>query len=133
MNDLVTKIIKFLVVGGISTAINYGFFYLLHISFLHYIPSSILGYILGLIAGFFLNKAWTYDDRTGNEKTLPILYLMVYLFSLLISTIVLYILVDTAKLVEPKLGNFFAICISTILNFLGTNFFVFKERKEGSI
>jgi len=126
--ELLNRFIKFLVVGGIATLINYGIFYLLF-NFLkiQYIVASASGYISGLILGYYVNKFWTYSvDRDSGEKYM-FKYLAVYLTSLVGSSLLLKLLVDILS-INPLLANIFAIGLSTITNFVGTNFLVFKHK-----
>ncbi len=90
-----------------------------------------MGYVIGLIVGYFLNKTWTYKKQADvTHKDVFFKYLIVYTFSLVLSTIFLKFIVDDIALFNAQIGNIFAICISTILNFLGTNFFVFNNKKK---
>lgn len=59
---LVTIGSKFLVVGIISTVLNYAlFWFLAQILSVNYLVSSISGYLFGLICGFLINNFWTFD------------------------------------------------------------------------
>jgi len=59
------EFIRFCFVGGLSTIINYGlFFILLTYLNLNYLFSSASGYISGTIFGFFLNKKYTFKSKS---------------------------------------------------------------------
>jgi putative flippase GtrA len=59
---LVTTGSKFVVVGIISTVLNYAlFWFLAQILSVNYLVSSISGYLFGLICGFLINNFWTFD------------------------------------------------------------------------
>ncbi|MCB1140961.1 MAG: GtrA family protein [Leptospiraceae bacterium] len=126
--DLRIKIIKFLIVGGIGTAINYGFFLVLFRYFhFHYLFASVSGYLFGLAIAYLFNKHWTYSNESASSDSVFIhKYLMVYLSSLLISTLSLKLMVESFGMNE-LIANVFAISLATVLNFLGTNFLVFKK------
>lgn len=124
----VTKCLKFGIVGVISTIANYGLFTLLLKAFgLYYILSAAAGYITGLVLGFYLNKNWTFVAQIDRQKSHLFLYSIVYIISLIFSQMLLFSLVEKLKL-DPLLANVFAICLSTIMNFMGTNYFVFIKR-----
>ncbi|MDB5287154.1 MAG: hypothetical protein JWR05_2103 [Mucilaginibacter sp.] len=117
---------KFIVVGGISTIINYGVFYILLRYFkVNYLVASISGYITGLIVGFGLNNFWTFNTKQVKLK-IVISYVLVYLFSLGLSSFCLWLLVN-------KLGfnafamNIICIGISTVSNFLCLSYFTYKK------
>ena len=51
------EFLKFILIGILSTIINYGSFYaLLEFLSVYYLLSSGIGFFLGVIAGYFLNK-----------------------------------------------------------------------------
>lgn len=124
---------KFLVIGGLSTAINYGVFYgLFHFNFTSYIVAAISGYIIGLLFGYLFNRAWTFSS-TNNKKVEEFTkYIGVYMASLVLSMFFLTLLVEQIGL-SPLIANIFAIGLSTITNFLGCKLLVFSEENIGSV
>ncbi len=122
------EIIKFLIVGGVSTALNYSsFFILLKLFELNYLLSSGLGYIFGLVLGYSLNKNWTFEYKNESIKT-KLRYVVVYGVNLLLSLLILKGLKTNIGL-NPIIGNFIVICYTTIANFMGIKIFVFNEGK----
>ena len=63
-----------------------------------YITSSVIGYVTGGITNFFINKKWVF--KTNNKKKIKrvLLYAMVWIMSLLLNTLVLYLLTDIGKI-----------------------------------
>ncbi len=119
-------VIKFIITGGISTALNYLVFYLLvKFTITNYLIASITGYITGLAFGFILNNFWTFQSSTYHISKI-VGYCFLYLLSLCISLLFLYISVEKFHF-NKLLMNFFAISISTVCNFIGLNLFVFKN------
>jgi putative flippase GtrA len=120
------QLVRFALVGILSSAINYGVFYLLY-SYLHqnYILSTAIGFISGVLAGFLLNKTWTFSENSAAEKYI-VQYFMVYLFSLGASLLFMKIAVEYFT-VDARLANFLSIGFTTVLNFLGTKLLVFKK------
>ncbi len=122
------EIIKFLIVGGVSTALNYSsFFILLKMFELNYLLSSSIGYIFGLVLGYSLNKNWTFECKNESIKT-KLRYVVVYGVNLLLSLLILKGLKTSIGL-NPIIGNFIVICYTTIGNFMGIKIFVFNEGK----
>jgi len=120
------KFLRFCIVGGISTVVNYGIFYFLYIQVgINYVASSVAGYVSGLLVGYLLNKYWTFTDHVKKGHQYFFGYLAVYTVSLIASQAALICLVE-GKLAGPLIANCFAIGLSTITNFVGLNTFVFK-------
>jgi putative flippase GtrA len=126
LKNFIYKGYKFGIVGILSTIINYGVFaFLFKIISVHYIFSSVSGYLLGLLLGYLLNKNWTFVVEVDKSKSYIVSYVFVYFISLISSQLLLFTLVETF-IINPLYANIFSIALSTLMNFLGTNFFVFR-------
>lgn len=131
---LQSEIIKFLIVGGLSTIVNYVVFISLHVFLTwHYILSSACGYGIGLLFGYFLNRRWTFTLRSSQlaRACELLLYCGIYLSSLGLSLMFLYWLVDTLSL-QTWLANLLVIMQTTITNFLGLRLVVFRKVRPAS-
>jgi putative flippase GtrA len=127
LKNFVYKGYKFGIVGILSTVFNYGVFaFLYKIVRFHYILSSIIGYASGLLLGYQLNKNWTFIAQVDKSKSYIVGYITVYAVSLVSSQAFLLFLVEIL-LINPMYANVLAIVLSTVMNFLGTNFFVFQN------
>ena len=93
---------------------------------IYYIFSSVIGYLTGLSVGYLLNKNWTYIAQIDKSKSYIYSYMFVYFISLLLSQWLLFSLVQFLG-INPLYANVAAIGLSTLLNFFGTNFFVFRK------
>jgi putative flippase GtrA len=116
---------KFAFVGSISTSATYGCFYCCHRFLgLHYSVAHGLGFLVGVALGYILNKVWTFH-KMGNTLR----YGALYGLSLGISLIVLRFLVENYGL-EPTWASLIALCATTLLNFMGLKFWVFKNNQS---
>ena len=127
LKNFLYKGYKFGIVGILSTVFNYGVFaFFYKIINVHYILSSITGYVSGLLLGYQLNKNWTFIAQVDKSKSYIVGYITVYAVSLVSSQAFLLFLVEIL-LINPMYANVLAIVLSTVMNFLGTNFFVFQN------
>ena len=125
-NVFYIQFLKFVIIGSLSTLVNYSVFFILYkYVLINYLYSAAIGFLLGVFVGYFFNKYWTFQYLKKKIAT-PIFYLIVYCFSLVFNLFVLYLLVDFVGL-DPLLGNLIAIACSTITNFLGVKFIVFRK------
>lgn len=125
----IQQAVKFLMVGGISTLINYGsFFGLFTWLQVNYIVASVSGYVLGLLFGYVLNRQWSFaEHKQPTMKREFMRYLGVYVFSLILNGLVLMLCVRWLQL-DPRLANVVAIAVSTVSNFVGLKLFVFHAK-----
>ena len=117
---------KFLAVGVFSTIINYCAFYILFKIFgVFYIASSIFGFLCGVFAGYQFNKKWTFSVVKSN-KNHAFAYFCVYVCSLIVGVACLKALVEGLNFM-PEIANFLMICLTTMTNFIGVKFVVFRK------
>ena len=112
--------------GSISTVINYSSFYVLYkFLFINYLFSSATGYILGLLVGFIINKEWTFEAK-DKARIYIIGYIIVYTLSLVAGILFLKFLVEQLNLLA-EIANIFVLILTTLTNFFGIKFLVFKK------
>lgn len=120
------QLIRFLITGTIATLISTAVFLMsLKIFGIHYLISNLLSFIVSFSFNYILNKNWSFENK---EKKLSniIKYLSLYLTSLLLSSVILKVSVETFGLI-PEIGFIISLCFTTIFNFSGLKFFVFKN------
>lgn len=143
------KFLKFGVVGVISTLASLFVFWLITIQYPQYnLPAKAIGYLMGFFVGFTLNKLWTYVDRTGDGERYLLKYIIVYAitfffylgFNFICDHYIhpeVYITAWFGSLIPASLADFMlangtfvsnilSIGVNVALNFLGTNFLVFR-------
>jgi len=119
------KQVRFLAVGGANTLLTYALYSLLIYAGAHYFVAISAAYVLGIINGFMWNKFYTFKSRNkaGGEF---IRYVLVYLFGLLISVFVLYLMIDCFEINSYMAGAVNIIFI-TVLSWTGHRYFSFKK------
>ncbi len=84
---------KYCVVGVLGTSIDLFTVYLLveRLELMHPIGAATVGFFLAVINNFFLNKAWTFQNRSKNYRKLWVKFLLVSLVGLLLTWMFMYI------------------------------------------
>lgn len=118
---------RFLIAGGINTAIGYGVYALLYAVF--GVPYNLaLGaeYVVGIIVGFLLNRAFTWRYPQADWRHL-VRYVLTYATTYTINCAILNALV-LSGLMEPLLGNAVALSVVCVTSFSLQSFWVFRAR-----
>ncbi len=122
-NLLRTQLIRFLIVGLSAVASDFIFYFVL-INFISHAPAKAISFIAGTVVAYFLNKYWTFEQKTFSHAELE-RFIILYL-----STLAINVAVNTLSLnVFPELtllAFLTATGTSTILNFIGQKWWVFK-------
>ena len=74
--------IRFILVGGTNTAIDFGILFGLNALGLPTIPSNFISTSVALVFSFFANKKFTFKDNDSKDKTQFIKFLGITLFGL---------------------------------------------------
>jgi putative flippase GtrA len=77
-NEYFTQVIKYFIVGGICTIIDfYILFILTNLGGLNYLTSSIISFILGAILNYFLCTSWVFNIRVIDNRHYELIYYMI--------------------------------------------------------
>lgn len=128
--------LKFILVGVVNTlfgtAIMFGFYNLLHLS---YWISSAANYFFGSILSYFLNKRFTFQNREKGAGTLvrfvleiSVCYLIAYGAA---RPLVRLLLSGATQQVRDNVAMLVGMGLFVVLNYIGQRFFAFRERKDG--
>ncbi len=145
----VHKFLKFGFVGVASTIASLFVFWLIAMQFPQYnLIAKAIGYVMGFFVGFTLNKFWTYVDQTEDGEKYLLKYIFVYGITFFVYLLFNYICdhyIHPEETIAPLftevgfehfaswlllngtlVSNVLSIGLNVCLNFLGTNFLVFK-------
>jgi len=88
------SLFRFLLVGGLTTAMNYLLFVGLTQAGLHHLAAATVGWAAGLIVSFVLNKRFTFEVRTRADAREVSAFVGGYLLQLLLGLAVYWVLID---------------------------------------
>ena len=122
------EIKRFILIGLISTLINY-LVYILTIKIYSNIPlSSFLGYSSGLVYSFIFGKKYVFKDLSKINTKLITKFLLVYFLGGLGMTVIIYFLIEFG--LNYKAAWIFGLIFSVINNFIGCKLYVFNSKKR---
>ncbi len=127
--------LRFAVIGGINTAIDFGLLFALVDGF--HIPifySNIISTSAALTFSFFANKKFTFRDNSKNARSQLMRFLIITLFGLWIMqpivitlshSVLYYSSLDNN--IKLLIGKLFASCFTLVWNYLMYKKYVFKK------
>ena len=126
------KLVKFLIVGVVNTAIGAGVMFVLY-NLVHcsYWVSSACNYIVGGVVSFFLNKYFTFKNTQKSLRQIGL-----FVFNLAVCYIAAYVLAkwmiyrmlaNQSENMKDNIALFLGMCFYTGLNYIGQRLVVFKE------
>ena len=119
------RLSRFVIVGGVNTALTYALYAGLVWYGLHYLLALTIEYVIGILAGFIANRQWTfaYRDRIG-----PALfrYMATYCGVYLLNAVLLMFFVELAGM-NKLLAQLFALGMATLASYLAQHRWVFRN------
>jgi putative flippase GtrA len=121
----VRRWLKFGVVGGANTAVDYGVFAALTWCGLPYLAAQCLSYACGVLNSYVWNRSWTFRDRAASTRSLP-RFAAVNAATFALTSALLYAFVG--RLGWPLLaGKAAATGAGLIFNYAGTSKWAFRD------
>ena len=122
---------RFLVVGGVNTALGYGLFLLFELTLgrtIGYLGSLYLSYAIATVVAFVLHRRFTFR-ASGSGKIIVdfIRFQTVYVIALAVNTIALPLLVELAHF-PPLVAQAIITVLTTVLSYAGHKWFSFHRR-----
>lgn len=106
--------IRFIIVGGVNTALDFGILFILTFLGMDKIVANYFSTGIALIFSFFANKSFTFKHKTGNAKKQFILFIVITLFGLwVIQPIVIWGV--TSALTPYGLGEAISLFIAKLI------------------
>ena len=122
------EIINYLIAGFLTLIVSITSYALLtKILHIYYIISNIVSWILAVIAAYYLNRKFVFKSiSTKKEKITEIINFFKFrILSLIIETILMYLLVDLI-LINDLISKIIVQIIVIILNYIFSKFIIFK-------
>ncbi len=125
----IKEILKFLVGGGSAVLTDFTVYHILLYAGAELSFSKAVSYVAGAAVGFIINKLWTFESKRFSIAEI-LKFVALYAFSAVVNTLVNY---GVLEIIGINLLAFLcATGTSTIINFLGQKFFVFRKKLSDS-
>lgn len=119
------RLIRFCVVGGANTLIDFGVFIGLHFGLgAGVMTAHVAGAFLAIVNSYLLNKFWTFGDTTPHNARQISRFVGISLTGLALSSVAIYL----CKMIMPVFpAKILAVFVSLVWNYSGSKFFVFLQ------
>ena len=125
--ELLMQIIKFVIVGGIATIIDYIIFFTLHeLLKVPTLPSNITSFTISVIYNYIASVKWVFDVKKDDPKKQFVIFLILSIIGLLINTAIVYVTIDILKWYS-LICKVIATGIVMVFNFITRKIFLEKK------
>ena len=124
------EVIKYLIIGVLTTVINYIVFALLvNVTKIDMHVSNIIAWIVSVIFAYFTNKLYVFESKTFQLDIIRkeiLTFGAARIFSLLLEEVILYVFVNRLGM-EKLIIKLIANIIVIIVNYVLSKFIIFKK------
>lgn len=117
---------RFLLMGLLSNAINFGVYYALINIHVNLSFSAILGYVAGLICSYHLGRVWVFGQRFDISSKSILYFGIVYFLGSVWMTGIINVMVNYLS-VDYKISWIFGAGTAAVNNYLGMRFLAFRK------
>ena len=117
--------IRFLLVGGTNTAIDFGLLFILNTLGLPRVLSNTISTGVAFIFSFFANRNFTFSANSGNIKKQMTLFIIVTLFGLWVIQPIIISLISNLLV-----GKIIATAVTLVWNYLFYSRLVFRKEAK---
>ncbi len=119
--------IKYNAVAITATAVDFLFLvFFTEVLGFWYLFSAIIGSTIGGFVAFLLERNWTFKKTDGVIRKQAFRYLLIWLTSLLLNTVFLYLFVDILQIQYILSKVAVAVLVSVGFNFFTHKYYIFK-------
>jgi len=119
------ELFLYAIIGSLSAGLDFGVYTILCYIDLNYIISNIFSVNVGICTSFIFNRSFTFRVKDKTKKRFATFYL-IGLFGLLLSTGMLYLLVDFAD-ISKGYSKIVTIIVVAFIQFMLNKFITFKK------
>lgn len=117
---------RFLLMGVLSNAINFGVYYALINIHINLSLSAILGYVSGLICSYHLGRVWVFGQRFDINSKSILFFGIVYFLGSVWMTGIINLMVNILS-IDYKISWIFGAGAAAVNNYLGMRFLAFRK------
>ena len=122
-----SQVVRFLVVGVISLAVDLGVLWLLHGVFGLWLPvAAAISFLSSFAVNFGLNQRWTFNATEGSTPAQLARYTILVIANTLITSAAVTAISGTG--VDYLVAKLMVVAVLTVTNFVLMRWWVFRER-----
>lgn len=125
MKNDTKELIRYIVVGGMTTLINYIIYYCLLKFNAHWLLANSLSWVGAVIFAYYTNKKYVFKSLNESKKEF-ISFILLRFITLLVETGCLSVLIDLLH-IQPMISKIIVSFITIISNYVLCKFKIFKK------
>ena len=121
------EFLRFLLVGVVSTLVNFVIYYLFYRFGVPLLVASSVGYLSGLGISYTLGRLWIFGEKFTYSKRMFYSFLFVYAVGGIGMSLLTLFSIKVCGL-DYRIGWVIGLLFSVVNNFMGQKYLVFKKR-----
>ncbi len=120
--------LKYNLVALIATSVDFTIFvFLTKVIGVWYVLAASISAVSGGMVAFWFNRSWVFHSQDPEIKKQAIRYIIVWLGSIALNTLGIYLVVENTALSEIQSKILVSVIVGVFFNFLMNKYYVFKN------
>lgn len=126
-NKLARQFVKFCIVGGFNTVLDYSIYlFLSRVIGIYYLYANIASVLIAMTSSFILNKYWTFRNNDKQIRRQYLKFIMVNVVYFILNNLIVFVLVNYWQTFD-LLAKAVAVFICLFWNFFANRYWTFKK------
>lgn len=127
-NKTFLELIRYIVIGGITTGVNFLIYgVLIHLFEVHWSIANVIAWVGAVLFAYWSNKSIVFQSHEGNTQKEMVSFFVLRFASLIVESILLFICIQIVNL-NPLISKGFVSVVTIVLNYVFCKGFIFKEK-----
>ena len=126
------ELIRYVVIGACTTAVNYVVYLLARAVDLHYMAATVLSSVIAILFAYVANKLYVFRSHTDSLKAFAIEFfnfILMRVVSLGADVLLMKLMVDGMHL-NDRIAKIFVQVVVVVLNYVFSKLYIFKGQKK---
>lgn len=128
-NKNLIELINYVVVGGLTTLVNFVvYFFCTHVQ-LHYLIANVIAWVFAVVFAYIANRKYVFKSEGNNQKAEFIQFVSLRAVTLIVESLLLFVCIQMLSMNE-NIAKIIVSIVTVIGNYVFCKFMIFKTKKQ---
>ena len=130
-NKNLIELINYVVVGGLTTLVNFVvYFFCTHVQ-LHYLIANVIAWVFAVVFAYIANRKYVFKSEGNNQKAEFIQFVSLRAVTLIVESLLLFVCIQMLSMNE-NIAKIIVSIVTVIGNYVFCKFMIFKTKKQNN-
>lgn len=128
-NKSLIELINYIVVGGLTTLVNFVvYFFCTHIQ-LHYLIANVVAWVFAVLFAYIANRKYVFKSEGNDQKAEFVQFVSLRAVTLVVESLLLFVCIQTLSM-DEYIAKIIVSIVTVIGNYVFCKFMIFKPKTQ---